>query len=107
MIAGVAFGVAPGTAYLTCRMAGLPRRRFCLQWAVNAGCGLVIALFLRDWAGAGMFALSVLAALLWDWWNRESKRAAKVIGEKSRAVLAAVVERAREAGTPVPQGVRA
>jgi len=51
------------------------------------------------------------ALLAWllgkDWWNKRGRKAARELGAKSRAALAAVVARAREAGTPLPQGVRA
>jgi hypothetical protein len=68
--------------------------------------GLVFSLAAGDWAGAG-FCVATLALLARDWWNRRGRKAAKAVGDKSRAVLAAIVVRAREAGTPVPEGVRA
>lgn len=49
--------------------------------------------------GAGVSA--VIAVLVW-WWRRKPDRAAGLIGEKSRARLAAVVRRAREAAQPRP-----
>lgn len=60
-------------------------------------------LLARNWPAAG-FCIAVLLMLGRDWWNRKGKRAARALGEKSRARLAAVVEKAREAGTPAPQG---
>ena len=49
--------------------------------------------------GSGVSA--VIAVLLW-WWRRKPDRAANLIGEKSRARLAAVVRKAREAAQPRP-----
>lgn len=75
------------------------------------GCGLLAAECALEgsWFGAGWNAVLAAVLLGWDWWNRRGRKVAKLIGEKSRAVLAAVVERAREAGTrsPVPQGAGA
>jgi hypothetical protein len=98
---GVLLGMAVGIARPGSRLRGW--RPFVTGAA--AGC-LVAPLLTGQWdeAGCGAAALAVLA---WDWWNRKGKRVAKAIGAKSRAVLAAVVEKWREAGTPVPQGARA
>jgi hypothetical protein len=71
---------------------------------VTASVGLVYLLVARDWAAAG-FCAATLILLGWDWWNRGGRKAAKALGAKSRAALAAIVAKAREAGTPVPQGV--
>jgi hypothetical protein len=68
--------------------------------------GLVSSLAAGWWAGAG-FCAATLLLLGRDWWNRRGRKAAKAIGEKGRAVLAAIVVKAREAGAPVPEGVRA
>lgn len=67
--------------------------------------GLVSSLAAGWWAGAGFCAATLLLGR--DWWNRRGRKAAKAIGEKGRAVLAAIVVKAREAGAPVPEGVRA
>jgi hypothetical protein len=55
------------------------------------------------WAAwlSGTFLVIVLGR---DWWDRKGKRAARELGLKSRARLAAVVEKAREAGSPLPEG---
>lgn len=50
------------------------------------------------------FCAAALAVLAWDRWNRKGKRAAKHVGEKSRALLAAVVERLKDVAVPVPEG---
>lgn len=74
--------------------------------ALTATAGLIGSLRYGYWAGAG-FCAGTLVLLACDWWNRRGRKAARKLGEKSRAALAAIVERMREAGKPVPQGVRA
>ncbi len=71
-----------------------------------AATGLAIGLLTGRLEDAGL-SVAALAVLGWDWWNRKGKRVAKAVGAKSLAILAKVVEKARDAGTPVPQGVRA
>jgi len=53
---------------------------------------------------AVIIAAAELLLLLRDWWNRKGRKVARQIGAKGRAVLAAVVAKAREAGTPLPEG---
>jgi hypothetical protein len=81
-----------------------------LRWftALTAAIGLAYSVSGGYWLGAA-FCAGTLVLLARDWWNRRGRKVAKLIGEKSRAVLAAVVERAREAGarSPVPQGAGA
>lgn len=98
---GVLLGMAVGIARPGSRLRGW--RPFVTGAA--GGC-LVAGLLTGQWGEAG-FGAAAIAVLAWDLRNRKGKRAAKAIGAKSRAVLAAVVEKWREAGTPVPQGVRA
>jgi cobalamin biosynthesis protein CobD/CbiB len=88
--------------------AGTGRMRHCLLLAA-LGTGLILAecVLERDWLAATFQAVLVIILLGWDWWNRNGKRVAKALGEKSRAALAAIVEKAREAGSPVPERVRA
>ena len=74
--------------------------------AVTAAIGLASSLIAGYWAAAGFCAVT-LALLLGDWWRRKGKSVARQLGAKSRALLAAVVAKAREAGTPLPEGVRA
>jgi hypothetical protein len=79
-----------------------------LRWSVIAfAAGGLLAGVLTGRLDAAAFYAVALAVLAWDWWHRKGKRVAKAIGAKSRAVLAAVVARAREAGTPLPEGARA
>jgi len=61
----------------------------------------------RDWSDAA-WETAVLAVILGaDWWDRRGRKTAKQLGEKSRAVVAAIVAKAREAGTPLPEGAKA
>jgi len=50
------------------------------------------------------FCAAALAVLARDWWNRKGRKVARQLGAKGRAVLAAVVAKARDAGTPLPEG---
>ncbi len=70
--------------------------------------GLIATLAARNWVAAG-FCVATLVLLARDWWNRKGRKSAKALGEKSRAALAAIVDRAREAGSPLPspEGARA
>jgi hypothetical protein len=83
-----------------------PLARWRQGTALLAVVGLVMSLAARDWAAAG-FSAATLALLLRDWWNRKGKRAAGALGAKSAALLAAVIQKAREAGTPMPEGAGA
>jgi hypothetical protein len=65
------------------------------------------------WAAAAVCAASaILAAFLWWLSRRRRRKAPRSLGAKSRAVLAVLVRRAREAAKPrpvlrpVPGGVR-
>lgn len=81
------------------------------QWRLLscAGAGLFLAkdALSGDWLGVSMQSALLAWLLGSDWWKRRGRKVAKAIGEKSRAALAAVVARAREAGTPLPEGARA
>ena len=68
--------------------------------------GLALSLAAGYWLGAA-FCVAALALLGADWWNRRGRRVARIVGEESRAVIAGLVEKARDAGSPVPQGARA
>ena len=95
-----------GAAYgLLARNQDFPERmkQFTAAGAVT---GLAESVFDGYWAAAG-FCAGTLALLACDWWKRRGRKIAKLIGEKGRAVLAAVVEKAREAGSPLPEGARA
>lgn len=57
----------------------------------------------RAWPGVALNG-ALLALLLGDWWRRKGKRVTRELGAKSRAVVAGLVQRAREAVVPVPEG---
>jgi hypothetical protein len=68
-----------------------------------AGC-LVGAVASRAWLLAvGAVVSAVIAVILYWWWRRKDrKRAASLIGAKSRALRDALVRRARETAKPRP-----
>lgn len=69
--------------------------------------GSLLAVF---FALAGLTPLAALMALFaiwcaWDWWRKRKRRkrtSPKALGAKSRALVAALVRRAREAARPRP-----
>lgn len=71
------------------------------------GLFLVADVLDRNWVGAAVSCALIAFLLGTDWWKRGGKKAAREIGAKSRAVLAAVIEKARDAGTPLPEGAGA
>ena len=101
LVAGLVLGAALG---VTRPGSGLTEWRAVLTGA--AAGGLTGGILSGEWGGAALCA-AALAVLGRDWWNRKGRKVAKKLGAKSRAVLAAVVARAREAGTPLPEGARA
>ena len=54
-----------------------------------------------DWPGSA-FSFAIVALLGWDWWRRNRKRSPRSYGAKARALLAALVRKAREAAKPRP-----
>jgi hypothetical protein len=90
-----------------CIFGGIGAPAYSDAWAAWSVCGngLCIAAMtvLRSWAVAAIFAV-FLAVTLWRWWRRrkDRKRAMDAIGAKTRALLATLVRKAREAGTPRP-----
>jgi hypothetical protein len=95
-----------GAAYgLLARNQDFPERmkQFTAAGAVT---GLAESVFDGYWAAAG-FCAGTLALLACDWWKRKGRRVARELGAKSLARLAAVVEKAREAGTLLPEGAGA
>lgn len=101
MWSGFILGMAVETSRPGARLAGWR------PFTAGAAAGSLFAGILAGrWDEAG-FSAAALAVLAWDWWNRKGKRAAKAAGAKSRALLAAIVVKAREAGTPLPEGARA
>lgn len=93
--------VPPSLAYLFVRFA-MPQ--FVLRWALVAAIAGVIAGLAGDQRDAAGNAASVLLAIAWWLWSRRRRlrRALRSLGAKSRARLAAVVRRAREALRPRP-----
>jgi hypothetical protein len=77
-------------------------RDFLADWVWCASVQAVLFLYSGPVViGIGAGVSAVIAASIW-WWRRKPDRAAGLIGEKSRARLAAVVRRAREAAKPRP-----
>lgn len=84
------------------------RARGWLPFVTGAAAGGLLGGLLSGRWDEVAFCAAALAVLARDWWNRKGRRAAKLVGAKSRAVLAAIVAKAREAGSPpVPEGARA
>lgn len=73
-------------------------------WQYSAGGGTVVSLvFLRDWPWLTGSAASLLVALAIRWWrSSKRRRAAALLGAKSRALRDTIVRRAREAAQPRP-----
>ena len=76
------------------------------QATAAVGCGLYAAgaFLARNWAGCA-FDAAVAAFLAWDLWRRhrrQVRRALGLAGAKSRARVAALARKAREAARPRP-----
>jgi hypothetical protein len=71
-----------------------------IAWAVQVASGIVTGD--AFWAG---FSALMLGWAVWDWWRRRKKRRRRLtsIGEKTRALIAGMVERMRESAEPTPQ----
>jgi uncharacterized membrane protein YfcA len=71
---------------------------------ITSGLGvLAVSLIGRHWLTAAFAAASLLVALAVWWWKRKDrKRAASLVGAKSRALRDALVRRAREVARPRP-----
>jgi hypothetical protein len=79
------------------------RDRFWVSWVVTGLTEIVIAAIYRQWlVMAAALAGTAIAAILWWLSRRRRKRAPRAYGAKSRALLAALVRRAREAAVPRP-----
>ena len=85
------------------------RRMRAVRLLAAAGTGLlsVECALAGSWFGAAWNAVLLVVLIAWDWRDRRGRKAARQLGAKSRALLAAVVAKAREAGTPLPEGVGA
>lgn len=73
-------------------------------WMTSAACVTVANLAGGYWLAAASGGLSFMVALAIWWWRRrkDRRRALRELGYKARALLAAVVRRAREAAQPRP-----
>lgn len=87
--------------------------RIAWPWFTAAGADTVIDAAAALWLCAAISAVQVgIALAIWWWRKRRRDRAPKLAGAKSRALLAAIVRKAREAAKPrpvlrpVPGGVR-
>lgn len=107
----LSFGSAPALVLVLRLRSGHPVRELYMPWALGAGGWALYELLVMHFpaSAAGNGASALLALLLWlrDRWKGKGRKAARVIGAKSRAVLGRLRERMRDAGAPVPQGVRA
>ena len=83
------------------------RQRFVYAWIIYAASGLILDLFFMipwhdmGWAAAGS-AGSLIIALIIRWWRGKRRKAAQLLGAKTRALRDALVRKAREAATPRP-----
>jgi len=97
------FVLAPASAYcwkLIWRfLGGRGRYRYVLGWMTGSICGDAAAIISRDWTFAiGATASAIVAFAVWLWRRHKDrrKRAAALIGAKSRALRDAIVKRAKE-----------
>lgn len=97
----------PQLAWLTWRVVrifGSPGT-YTGMWISVSGGGIVSGFIFppRSPSWAAGSAVSLVAALIFWWWRRrKGKRSPKAMGAKSRALIAAMVKRAREAARPRP-----
>lgn len=65
---------------------------------------LVLGIIARQWGVVAIcaVAVAVIGWLVWSWLKPRRKYIAKLAGAKSRALVAALVRRAREAAKPRP-----
>ena len=72
-------------------------------WLSSSVSLMIISPFQHDWGMFACAAASFATALAVWWWKRKRRdRAPKMYGAKSRALVAALVRRAREAAKPRP-----
>lgn len=95
------FGAALGVTRPGSRLGGWRSTVF------GAAVGGLAGGFLSGRWDEAAFCAAALAVLGEDWWKRKGKRVAKALGERGRAVIAGLLEKVRDAGAPVPEGVRA
>lgn len=105
------FALPPLFTLMTRRAQGLPVRGpgFFGDWALSAGCAMTGTTIGGGWPEAASLGASGLLALVLWWHSRRKRRrkAAKLIGDKTRAVLAKMaLNMPRPAPRLVPQGAR-
>lgn len=113
MAAVLAFGIGPLMGFVFSRLEHVPllSRGFYFRWAVGASGSLIAQLLtgtrLEVWAAAASLAV---ALILWLWSRRKQiRRALRALGDKTRAVFAAMARNMPRPGPvlrPVPQGAR-
>lgn len=73
------------------------------DWLGGAAGGAIYGLLTHGIAYTAGCALSALAAVAYWWWKRRRRdRAPRLLGEKSRALIAALVAKVRESARPRP-----
>lgn len=90
---------------------GRPEMRVpgCLIMACGCMDAAAAALLSRYYVSAAVFLVN---GLWWavrgfrDWWNRRGRKAARVLGEKSRARIRKLAGALRDAGAPLPESAR-
>ena len=96
-LAGLAY------ALVMSRHAGDFRGRTYVMWAASAAWDIGVGLIAGLWLPLAVSAANLILAVWLYWRHRKRKdRAAKLAGAKSRALLASLVRRAREAAQPRP-----
>lgn len=79
----------------------IPMPGFFLFGAVGNGVLALEDLLMHAWIGAVISAANALFCL-WMWWRRGGKRKLRALGEKSRALLARLIERMNDRIAPQP-----
>lgn len=72
-------------------------------WLAAATVDLAASIAAAEWLPGAVSAVQVaIAVAIWRWRNRRRDRAPRAYGAKSRALLAALVRKARETAKPRP-----
>lgn len=98
------FGSPPVIGYMLSRTLPHARPRFYFLWSTSALGGMLGSLLppLALVQSASNGASLLLAVFLWWLSRRRRKRAPKAMGAKARALIAAMVRKARESAKPRP-----
>jgi len=82
----------------------VPSGTFFASWCTGAGFPMVANIGGHNWGMASCEGASLAAGIAaWLWWrHRRRNRAPKTYGAKTKAIIAAMVRRAREAAQPRP-----